>query len=124
MSDVSDPPMAFVLSMSRAWLEKFWFDPEETEEFDDRNTADMALDSFQDHLIEHLGRSGWEDPGVTVTWKLDDGPAARFPIWEPAQGTVLTGTQRGHCEVAFRKFKEESREFLKVNQEVRESEST
>lgn len=126
----SDPALAFGLVMSRHWLEKFWFDPEESEEFDEHETAWFAADSFQDHLIEQLGRSGWEEPGVTVTWKLDDAPAIRFPtfswVTDGYSGPLeyMTPLRWEQCEAAFRKFKQEAREFLTTNREMRESEST
>ena len=125
----SDPPLAFDLSMSRHWLKKFWYDPEETEEFDERDTTYMARDSFRDHLINELCRSGWGEPGVTVTWALDDGPEVRFPSfrWVPQESPGLleymTPVRWQQCETAFGKFKQESREFLRVNREMRESET-
>ncbi len=125
----SDPALAFGLLVSRQWLEKFLFDPEESEEFDEHETAWFAADSFRDHLIDTLGRSGWEEPGVTVTWKLEDAPAIRFATfsWDTQQYSgpleYMTPPRWEQCELAFRKFKQEAREFLSVNQEMRESES-
>lgn len=130
MTDVKDPALVFALVMSRQWLEKFWYDPDESEEFNEHSVAWEAADSFRDHLIEQLGRTGWEEPGVTVTWKLDDGPAIRFPTftWDTQtySGALeyMTPTRWQQCELAFRKFKQEARDFLTTNREMRESEST
>lgn len=130
MTEQSDPALAFGLVMSRHWLEKFWFDPEESEEFDEDAIAEFAGASFRDHLIEALGRSGWEEPGVTVTCTLDDAPAIRFPsfswVTDGYSGPLeyMTPLRWEQCEAAFRKFKQEAREFLTTNREMRQSEGT